>query len=150
MQGVFNGPVPTHGAGKGSGIGRDAGQEETHFASADPLDLSQTLDHAETAQAIPKCAVSKPTDFLGDPIAPGLDAAMVFFHRFQEIVRCSGEPMVFGIQEEAADFFERGLRIAFEGQNIVGVSVSDLAGDFLLGARGIDGDNAVRQIQGPQ
>ena len=58
--------------------------------------------------------------------------------------------MVFGIQEEAADFFERGLRIAFEGQNIVGVSVSDLAGDFLLGARGIDGDNAVRQIQGPQ
>ena len=85
-----------------------------------------------------------------DPVAPGFNASMIFFHRLQEVMGDPGKVPDFGVEKEAADFRMDPLMVAFEGEHIVGVSLPDFASDFLLGAHGVEGDDAIGQLQSAQ
>ena len=103
MEGVLHGPVAANGPSERFCIGRDAGQEEAGFASRNPVDFSQTFNHAEAAQAFPEFKVLEPFDFLRDPVAAGFYTSMVFFHRLQKVVRDTDKVLFLGIEQEAAD-----------------------------------------------
>lgn len=54
------------------------------------------------------------------------------------------------IIEERHHFFVDGFVIAFERQDVVGVRFDDLAGDLLLAADDVGGDDASREFNGAQ
>jgi len=59
----------------------------------------------------------------------------------------TGKGLFLRIQEETADFLVCSLVVAFEGENVVRIGIADLAGDLLLGAHGVDGDDALQEFQ---
>ena len=106
--------MPSDGAAEVLGVARKAAEEEAHLSGHHSVDIAQALDHAKALQPLAERTILEPTDFFADQISSSLDTAMIFFHRFQEVMAHAFKVLVFGVEQEAADFFQGCFAVAFK------------------------------------
>src|SRR3954468_8704793 len=103
-------------------------------------DLAGAFDDDDAVQTRPVMALGQPLDVVDHGRGPGLDAAMI---TIDGLVLAGGrvaEAVGGLLGHEERDIVTQGALIAFQGQDVIGLLVDDLAGDIALAAHGIDGD----------
>ncbi len=115
---------------------------------ADPAGhLAAALDHDDGLQAGPAVAVLEPCDVVDDGDGAGLDAAVIAIVRGAAADRGIPEIVGYLLGGEALDVLAQSALIAFEGEDVVGAPLEDLARDGALAAHGVDGHDGALDRQ---
>ena len=150
MQRVFDGPVATYGAGEGGRVGPETTEIKTPLGGDLALVLAKAFDHPDRTQVSPLVARREPGDFFGNPIAARLVPSVPEFAGFQKVVAHPGKAVDLGIFEETLHLPMQAALVAFERQDIVGLSGTDRLGNLLLATHGIDGHDTACEVQRAQ